>query len=159
MAARCRETSAPTVLRTTLSASMKRLPRCAVLAIIYPLPVGPLTHHVRNEGPLKGAYIVPGFISTFQLCMKVCGKSRVTTGKNGEPPATGASSNRTHLCVMLLILSSYVPTPTSHQNWERRLIGKALFETPCHALFRINLVRPLIDHPHNSGVASLLSLV
>jgi hypothetical protein len=34
MAARCREISVPIVLRTTLSASMKRLP--------------------RNEGPLKG---------------------------------------------------------------------------------------------------------
>jgi hypothetical protein len=99
------------------------------------------------------------FIRMFQLCIKVCGKSRVTTGKNGEPPATGASSNRTCLCIMFLILSSYVPMPTSHQNWGRRLIGKALFETPCHAPFRINPVRPLIDHRHNPGVASLLSLL
>jgi hypothetical protein len=34
------------------------------------LAVAPLTHHVRNEGPLKGAYIVPEFISTFQLLHK-----------------------------------------------------------------------------------------
>jgi hypothetical protein len=159
MAARCRETSAPTVLPTTLSASMKRLPRCAVLVIICRLAVRPLTHHVRNEGPLKGAYIVLEFISSFQLCIKVCRKSRVTTGKNGGPPATGASSNRARLCIMLLIVSSYVPTPTSHQNWGRRLIGKPLFATPCHAPFRINPVRSLIDHRYNLGVASLLSLL
>jgi hypothetical protein len=126
-----------------------------------PLAAGPLTCHVRNEGPLKGAYIhrygvyqnVPAF------CIKVCGKSRVTTGKNGEPPATGALSIRTRLCLVSLTVSSCVPMPTSHPNWGRRLIGKALFETPCHAPFRIKPVRPLIDHPHKPRVASSLSLL
>ncbi len=158
MAARCRETSAPTVLRTTLSASMKKLPRSVLLVIISvswtPNPPP------QKRGPPKGCVHSWGLgLSTCSnFCIKVCRKSRVKTGKNGGPPAAGASSNRTRLCVMFLIVSSYVPTPTSHQNWGRRLIGKALFETPCHAPFRINLVRPLTDHPHKPRVASSLSL-
>jgi hypothetical protein len=114
----------------------------------------------QKRGPPKGCVHRSGVyqhVPTF--CIKICGKSRVPTGKNGEPLATGASSSRTRLRVGFLIASSYVPTPTSHQNWGRRLIGKALFETPCHAPFRINPVRPLIDHGHNSRVASLLSLL
>jgi hypothetical protein len=54
--------------------------------------------------------------------------------------------------VTFLIVYSSVRTPTSPKNWERRLIGKDLFETPCHAPFRISPARPPIDHHHNLAV-------
>jgi hypothetical protein len=69
------------------------------------------------------------------------------------------TSNKTPLFVTFLIVSSYVLMRTSHKNLGRRLTGKALFETPCHAPFIINLVRLLIDHCHNLVVASSLNLV
>lgn len=116
-----------------------------------PSNMGPLTDHVRNEDPLKGAYIVPGFIRTLQPLHKGTWRVSSRDWKKWRASCNGCVVNRTRLSLIFLIVSSYVPTPTSRKNWGHRLIGKALFETLCHALFRINPVRPLIDHPHNPG--------
>lgn len=130
-----------------------------VCRLAYDLPAaGPLIHHVRNEGPLKGAYIVPVFITTLQLLHKGMWKVSSREWRKWRASCSECVVQQDYASYIFLIVSSYVPTPTSLKNWERRLIDKPLFETPCRAPFRINPVRLFIAH-HHPGVASLLSLV
>ena len=73
----------------------------------------------QKRGPPKGCVDCSGanlylHLPTFCI-IKVCGESRIATGKNGEPSTTSAWSSGTRLCY-LLIVSSYVPTPTLRKN-------------------------------------------
>jgi hypothetical protein len=150
MAARCQEISVQTVLRITLNASTKKRPRYAVLS---PLPsyLPILTRHVRNGDPPKGAWSCLDLVHLFIFPIKLCRKSRVSAGKDGEPPTTGVWSNWHIPSLIFLIIPSSVPMPILHQNWEHLLIGKLLCDSPYLAPSRQHPVPPRIDRPPGSA--------
>lgn len=85
----------------------------------YPLSLAicPLTHHVRNEGPLKGAYPSSSGLyhhdPTFAYSYVESLESRL---EKMEGLLQRVRRPTGPVSVMFLIPSSYAPTPTSHQN-------------------------------------------
>jgi hypothetical protein len=121
-----------------------------------PAPGWALTHLVRNEDLRKGAWIAPRLTHMFQLLHKVMWKVSNCDWKKWRAYCNECVVQRGSCLLRFLILSSYARTPTSLKNWERRLIGKNLFETRCHAPFRISPARPPIDHRHSFAVVPIL---
>lgn len=150
MEARCRGISVQTVLRTTLSASMRRLPRC--VCTISPSSWA-LTRHIRNEGHQKGAWNVSGIIDMFQPLREGMWKASSHGWKKWRTSYNGYVVRLSSVPLQYLIQCSSVRTPTLRKNWERRLIGKPLVGTRCRAPFRINLALPHTDRRRNCAPA------